>query len=60
MRDGYVRATILKEMIDEIMTCTLHRKITFFHAEIQEQTQEQEHLKRTGAHCMQSRHDNHS
>jgi hypothetical protein len=46
MCDGCVRAAILKEMIDEIITCTLHRKIAFFYAE----TQEQEHLKLTGAH----------
>ena len=50
MRDGYARVAIMKEMIDETITCTLHRKITFFHAEVQEQTQAREHLKRTGAH----------
>ena len=39
VRDGYARVAIMKEMIDETITCTLHRKITFLHAEIQEQTQ---------------------
>ena len=32
MRDGYARVAIMKEMIDETIFCTLHRKIESFYA----------------------------